>query len=382
MVQKPQTAILNVSPVRSRKDWKEFQRFPWKVYADLPSWVPPLLSTQRRELDSNRGPFFEDGSTAEFFIARRGREVVGRIAAIRNERHLSRHHDDVGFFGFFEAIDDVDVAGALLARAEAWLCDQGLIVSRGPASFTLGDPCGVTIKGIDIRPSLLTGYTPLYYAGLLESCGYHKIRDLLCYHVSMDALERNLLKYESAFAQLEKSGVEIRHADRNHMERDARIFARVFSESWDHNWGSFPLLADDFLRAARELGPYFDHRLASIATVFGEPAAVMLVVPDPWEIIQKLNGRIGPGGLLKLLGGINRVERCRIVVLGALPEFRRYPIGPLALRGFQERRADFPALKTIDMSWILEENEITRDLAESLGGEHCRTLRMYDKYLD
>ena len=372
----------HVSPVRTRSDWKAFLHLPWRIYRDLPNWVPPILSAQKRELDPKHGPFFRDGSTAEYFLARRDNEVVGRIAAIRNERHLARQRDRVGFFGFFESIDDVSVASALLSRAEEWLSSQGLAASRGPASFTINDPAGVTIRGAEIRPTLLTGYTPGYYAGLLEACGYHKIRDLLGYHLSFDDLEQSLFRYESAFTETAASGVRIRHLDRAHIERDAEIIARVFSESWDGNWGSFPIHGEELVLAAKELGPYFDERLGYIATVYDEPAGVFLTVPDPWEIIQKLNGRIGPTGWIRLAAGRNRVERCRLIILGALPRFRHFPIQPLMLREIQKRRDDYPAMRTIELFWILEDNRVTCELAGAVGGKHVRTQRIYEKFLD
>ncbi len=376
--------MLTVSPVRTHRDRRAFLRFPWRVYRDFPQWVPPTLSHQRREIDPRRGPFFTDGfgSTAEFFLARRDGEIVGRIAAIRNERHLTRHQDGVGFFGFFESLDDPGVAHALLAEAERWLRERGLTVARGPTSFTLNDAAGITILGTNVRPSLLSGYTPPHYADLLTSAGYRKARDLLTYHLTFDALERALFQYEGTFADVKRSAVAIRQLDRSCLEREAELLARVFSASWDDNWGAFPILPADLVRAARELGPYFDERLGYVVTVFGEPAAIFLAVPDPAEVLHKLNGRLGPLGALRLLAGRHRVTRCRVLLLGSLPEFRQHPINPLMLRTIQERRRDFPALQTIELAWILEDNRITRDLAEAFGAKHCRTQRIYDKFLD
>ena len=344
--------------------------------------VPPFSPTNDENSTPPAARFFPTATDRPPPISRRKDETVGRIAAVRNERHLARHEDGLGFFGFFECIDDPDVARALLDEAESWLRSSGLAVVRGPTSFTINDPAGVTIFGTDIRPRLLVGYTPTYYAELLTSCGYRKARDLLSYHLTFDSARPHALQIRSAFANIERSGVAIRQIDRENLDAEAELLARVFSASWDGNWGAFPVLAKDLSRAARELGPYFDDRLGYVATVHGEPAAIFLAVLDPWEIVQQLNGKLGPHALVRLATGRNRVDRLRVILLGSLPEFRHYPIGPLMLQTLQQRRKDFPNIRTIELSWILEDNQITRDLAEAFGGEHCRTVRIFDKYLD
>lgn len=376
--------MLEITTVGSRRDREAFLRFPWEVYRGDPAWVPPILSVQRREIDPKRGAFFQDGfgSKAAFFLARAEGRVVGRIAAIRNERHLARHRDGVGFFGFFESVDDVKVAAALLAEAEAWLKAEGLEVSRGPTSFTLSDPAGITIQGGGIRPALLLAHTPPYYANLLTANGYHKARDLLGYRLSLDEVERKLLNYDAELAAAETAGIVIRELRMDRIHEEAALFADVFSRSWDRNWGAFPMLADDFLHASKELGPFFDPRFGAVIEVHGEAAAVFLGVPDVWQILQGLDGRIGPAGLWRIWRERHRLECLRLIIVGVLPEFRKLPLGALVLNQIRRHREAFPALRTIELSWILEDNRITRQLAESVSAAHCRTLRIYDKELD
>jgi GNAT superfamily N-acetyltransferase len=376
--------MLEITAIRSRRDREAFLRFPWEIYGEDPAWVPPILSAQRREIDPERGAFFQDGfgSKAAFFLARDEGRVVGRIAAIRNERHLARHQDGVGFFGFFESVNDPVVAASLLAKAEAWLKAGGLEVSRGPTSFTLSDPAGVTIQGGGIRPALLLAHTPAYYADLLTANGYHKARDLLGYRLSLDEVEANLLRHDAELAAMETAGIAIRELRMDRIEEEARLFADVFSRSWDRNWGAFPMRAEDFLHASKELGPFFDPRFGAVIEVYGEPAAVFLAVPDVWQILQGLDGRIGPTGLWRIWRDRHRLECLRLILVGVLPEYRRLPLGALVLQQISRHRGDFPALRTIELTWILEDNRVTRQLAESVGAKHCRTLRIYDKELD
>ena len=375
--------MIDVTPVVTRSDREAFLRFPWRIYRDLPQWVPPILSSQRKEIDPERGFFFTDGfgSKAAFFLAWDRGEVVGRIAAIRNERHLLHHRDGVGFFGFFESIDDRAVAAALLGRAEEWLAAEGLTIARGPTSFTLNDPFGVLIRGAEIRPSAQIGYTPAYYAGLLEGCGFYKVRDVLIYQGAVEELAANLFQFEHLFEDPAFEGIEVRTIDVARLEEEAELFTRVFSESWARNWGSYPLVAGDLIHAYRELGPFFDPELGGIATVKGKPAGVFLAGPDPFEILHGLNGKLGLRGIWRILRDRKRLERIRLFIFGTLPEFRKVPIGPLLLKALQDRRDRYPSVKTFEFSWILEDNLPTRQLAEALGAKPVQTLRLYEKHV-
>jgi len=374
--------MLTVTALQDSKDWKEFLRLPWKIYQDFPQWVPPLVSDQKRELDREKGAFFNDGfgSGAEFFLCRDGKEVVGRIAAIRNERHLARHDDGVGFFGFFECLNREGVARALLDRAESWLKEEGLLVSRGPTSFTLNDPAGVMIKGHHLVPAFLMGYSPPYYADLLENCRYRKARDLLGYHLSMDDLEKNLFPYEAFHPEAQNVKITTRPIERKNLENEAKLIADLFSESWNRNWGAFPILSEELVKGARELGPYFDERLAYLAFVGDEPAGVFLAIPDPSEIIREMDGRRSLKGVLKILTTRKKFERIRLLLFGSLARFRELPIAPALVSEIYKRKADFPSLKTVELFWILENNQPSKQLAEALGALQVQTLRIYERF--
>lgn len=375
--------MISVMTVKSRADWKEFLRFPWSVYREYPEWVPPIISEQKKELRPESGTFFHDGygSTAEYFLAHRDGEVVGRIAAIANERHRQTHRDGVGFVGFFESIDDKGVARALFEEAETWLGQRGFFLSRGPASFTIYDPAGVTIFGGDLRPGLGMAYTPAYYAELFESCGYRKARDLYAYRFTSECADPALLHSKiTAFDQETAEEIEIRSL-KAHDRSDAEIIARIFNRSWEKNWGAIPLLADDFLHIQKEMGPFADERLVYLASKDGLPVAFFVASLDPGEILQKMNGRVGPKGLYEMLFERNRIKHARVILMGVLPEHRNGPAVIRLLLEFYRHWKDFPSLESIEFSWILEDNTAMRKLVESIGARHSHTFRVFEKFL-
>jgi hypothetical protein len=117
---KHDTSAITVRPVRSRSDLRLFIRSQWNFYRNDPNWMPPLVKERMKLLDTRRNPFFAHAEI-ELFLAMENGEVVGRIAAITNERHNQTHGDSVGFFGFFECQNRPEVAQLLFDSAAQWL---------------------------------------------------------------------------------------------------------------------------------------------------------------------------------------------------------------------------------------------------------------------
>ncbi len=95
---------VRIDTVASRRDLKRFIRFPWKVYPGDPNWVPPLLVEMKAKLDRAKNPFFEHAEM-RLFLARRGKETTGRVAAVIDESHNRVHGEKVVFFGFYESLN-------------------------------------------------------------------------------------------------------------------------------------------------------------------------------------------------------------------------------------------------------------------------------------
>jgi hypothetical protein len=374
--------MISVSKVNSRADWRDFLHFPIRVYKEYPEWVPPVFSKQKRQLCPASGRFFNDGagSTAEYFIARRSGEVVGRIAAIANETHRKTHRDGVGFFGFFESIDDERVAAALLAEAENWLAARRFFISRGPTSFTIYDPAGVTVFGGNTRPGMGMAYTPPYYERLLESRGYRKSRDLLAYRCTLDRARS--ARRRSSFAGLEENMDDLCiRSVKPHDRSDAGTIAGIFNLAWERNWGAIPMTADDFLHLQKEMGPFADPRLAYLASKDGKPVGFFIASLDPGEILQGTNGRVGPGALFKFVFGRKRIRLARVISLGVLPGHRNSSAVARLLFEFYRHWNEFPCLESLEFSWILEDNWPTRRLVEKIGGVHSHTFRVFERFL-
>jgi GNAT superfamily N-acetyltransferase len=369
--------VIDVRPVRSRRQLRRFVALPFRIHAGNDRWVPPLVSERLAFLDRRRNPFFRH-SEAELFLAERGGEAVGRVAAIENRRHLETYRDGTGFFGFFESIDDPAVASALLEHAAAWLLRRGLTRLRGPASFTINDECGVLLDAYDLPPVLLMAYNPPYYPRLLERCGLRKSQDLFAYRLEVPAAvpARVVAAAQAAAAR----GVVVRGLDFGRLEAEVSRVHGIHSRAWAENWGAVPLTGEEIAALANELLAFADRELVFLAELDGEPVGVSVTVPDFNQALRAAHGRLLPLGWLRLLAARRRIDAVRVLILGVLAEHRGRGVDA-ALYARTMTAAARRGYRWGELSWILESNLPMRRVAESLGAAHYKTYRLYDRDL-
>ena len=367
-------AGLEVRPVRTRRDRARFIRLPWRIYAGDPNWVAPLLVERRAFLDRRKNPFFGH-SDAELFLAERGGEVVGRIAAIENRRHLETYVDGTGFFGFFECVEDPAVARALIGAAAGWVRARGLRRLRGPMSFTINDECGLLLDAFDRPPVLLMSYNPPYYAALLESAGLAKAQDLFAYR--MEVPQRVPERLAAAAAAVAARGIVVRKLDFSRFDEEVERVHRIHSQAWAQNWGAVPLTVEEMRALAAELKPLADRDLVFLAEEAGEPVGVSVTVPDIHQALRLAHGRLLPFGLLRILWAKRRIDAVRVLIMGVLPGHRFRGVDAAMYAAMIESAAR-KGYRWGELSWVLESNPAMNRVAERLGAERYKTYRIYD----
>lgn len=367
--------MLRIVPVEGGRALERFLRLPWQIYRGNPCWVPPLIAEQRRALSPASNPFFQH-SRAQLFLAERGGEAVGRIAAIENRRHLEAYSDGTGFFGFFECVEDPGVARALVGAAGDWVRERGLGRLRGPTSFTINDECGVLLDAFDRPPVLLMTYNPPYYPALLEACGFAKAQDLLAYRY--DVLPETPPALVAAGRRVEANGIRIRNVDLSRFDEElARIHA-VHSAAWAENWGAVPLSREEMRLLAKALLPVIDPELVFLAEQSGETVGVSVTLPDFNQALRHLDGRLLPFGWAKLWWHRRRIDAVRVLIMGVLRSHRHRGIDA----AFYARMLDAARPKGYrwgELSWILESNLPMRRVLEGLGATVYKTYRIYDR---
>ena len=372
-------AEATVQRVRGRADRAEFLAVARWVYRDRPRWVPPLEADLARQIDPARGDFFRH-SRAEFFLARRGGRAVGRIAAMRNERHLAAHADGVGFFGFFECEDDAGTAAALLRAAEGWLRAEGLVSALGPANFSIQDEAGVLTEGFDLSPMTGMAYSPPYYAALLEATGYGAAKDLWVYRLRREDWRPEQGERIQRLAERVAPDVTVRCLRLAEMPAEAARLASVFAEAWRDNWGAQPITEAEFLAYGREYRRFIDPRLILFAERGGECLGIAVAMPNMNEAVAAGGGRLLPWGWWRLLRGRARARSARVFLLGIRPSARRLGL-PARFLGALRDVLERSRIDELEFSWVLPENVELVAMLERFGVRRVQVLRLYRKNL-
>ncbi|HEX8360070.1 MAG TPA: hypothetical protein VF613_08185 [Longimicrobium sp.] len=377
----PSTA-LRVREVPRGESLRPFIDLAWKVNARDPQWVPPLRMALEAALDRKKHPFHLHADVA-YFLAERGKEVVGRIAAIVNHRHNEFHEDRVGFFGLFEAVDDPAVARALVDAAAGWVKARGMDTLRGPVNLSTNEEVsspGVLVEGFDTPPTVTMSHNPPYYGALLEGAGLAKSMDLLAYWIGSAVPPERLVRGVERMTRRE--GVTLRSLRMKHLDEEVRIIQEVYNSAWSRNWGFVPMTDEEFAYLAKDMKSVVDPDLCMIAEKEGRPVGFSLTLPNLNEALRHLpDGKLFPFGLFKFLWHRRKIGSARIMTLGLRPELQTSSgIGAaMYLRTFQV--AGEKGYNTGEASWILENNLLMRQALEKVGFEQYKTYRVYDRAL-
>ncbi len=371
---------VRIAPVRNRQDLHQFTQLPWQLYSDDPAWVPPLLFDLKKLLSPKKHPFHKHADV-QYFLARLNGQVVGRIAAIVNHRHIQFHNESVGFFGFFESIDDQDVAQALLAAAEQWVGQRGVRSVRGPMSFSTNEECGLLVNGFNTAPMVMMSHHRPYYARLIRTAGYAKAKDLLAYLIDLreDATIPERLVHGVQRLQ-RKQAITIRSIDVRRFEEEVRLLHGIYHRAWEHNWGFVPMTEAEVDLLAHTLRLVADPKLCLIAELDNRPVGFALALPDYNQVLRRMNGRLFPLGGLKLLWYKRRIDALRVLLLGTNPDVRvRGLDAMLYLKLWQEVLAY--GYRLVECSWILEDNWSMQRGLERMGARIYKTYRVFEKTL-
>jgi hypothetical protein len=372
---------IEVRPVQSSSDLMRFIKLPWRLYRNSPRWVPPLISERKHHLDRSANPFFQHAE-AEYFLAWRDGQPVGRITAQVDHRFNEFQRNDWGLWGFFEAEDDPEIANALLAAAEAWLRERGRDNMVGPMDFTTNHECGLLVDGFERAPQILENWHHPYYGALIEGYGLTKVMDLFKWELKIADREKMLpIMFELADKVEPKYGVKVRPMRKHDFENEVRAFMEVYNAAWESNWGFVPLTEAELKAYAKELKPILDENWAWIAeSEEGQVVGAALSIPDYNQVLAKLNGRLLPIGWAKALAARRKIDSVRVFALGVKRDWQHTGV---AAKFYVEHfnSAGRTPQTWGEMGWILETNKAMNRGMEAMNGRIVKRYRLYEKPL-
>jgi GNAT superfamily N-acetyltransferase len=370
---------VTVRPVAGNRDLKRFIELPYRLRRDDPQWVPPLRFERRQFLDRSKNPYFEHAE-AEYFLAERDGEVVGRITAQVDRRWDEFQGGSDGMFGFLELEDDPEVVRALVDTACAWVRERGRERILGPMDFTTNDECGLLVEGYDRQPIILQPWNPPHYKELVEGLGMTKAMDMRMWDLWLGKLKQGNEfdpMIEAAAKIAEDKGVVVRSMRKRELEAEIGRFMEVYNEAWSRNWGFVPITEAEVAFQARNLKPILVEDWAMIAEQNGVVVGAALTLPDFNQVLKKMNGRLFPFGWWHVLTGRRKIDRVRVFALGVKREYQHLGVAAALYKRHRET-AEYMPQKGGQTGWILETNKSMNRAMEGMGGTIAATYRLYE----
>lgn len=365
---------------------RDFIQAGFEVFRGDPAWVPPLAMMIKERLDPKKDPSHAHMDVALFTAWKNG-ALVGRVSASVDRAWLDLWKDETGHFGYFDTIDDEEVARALLAHAEAWLRGKGMKRVNGPMSLSANQEIGILVDGFEHPPVLDMGHSRAYQGGLAEKCGYAKEKDLYAwrYESTGQFNARTLKAWEGVQALPE---VKLRSVNTSKLRDELGVIMDIYNENWAGKWGYVPVTAAELDKMASDMSLVLDPSIAFIAEVDGKPAGMCITIPNLNEVISDMDGKLFPFNWAKLLWRtkVNRPASSRLILLGVRQEYRknvrRY--GGLSAAMYVEvaKRGLAKGYKWAELGWTREDDAPINLGIRSMGAKVYKTYRVYEKRLD
>jgi GNAT superfamily N-acetyltransferase len=370
---------LQILPVSNDRDLNDFICFPWKVYPQDSNWVPPLKKEIQRLLDVEKHPFWKF-SRRKLFLARRGGEIVGRIAGIIDDNHNKYHNERMGAWGFFECMNDREAASRLFSAVEDWVAKEGMTFLRGPLNPSTNYTVGLLIEGFEQKPTIMMPWNHPYYVDLVEGAGFTKVKDLITMYMTQE--DRPSERIERLARRVEEKGkIRSRNGSRKNVDSEMALIADIYKSAWADNWGFIPMTEDEVREMGRNLLPIMREELTFFMYCEDEPVGVVIILPDMNPLLKRLNGKIGPAGIIKYLLYRREVRGYRGVIFGVKKPYQKRGVPLVAanhltrfLRG--KKGADY-----LELGWNLEDNDGINKLEIEGGARINKKYRIYEKSL-
>ena len=366
---------LEIQQVHMPKDAGRFVKSWWRVYRDDPMWVPPLVFERKAFFDPKKNPYWNNAH-AGYFMAIRDGEAVGTIGVCVD--HLYQQDDEgCGFFGFFEFVDDVDVARALFEAGCAWLREQGMVRVLGPFMFNTNQEFGLLVDGFDTTPTIANPHNSAYYEAIYLELGLKKAMNWYAYLLPRELGVPPKIKRVSDWYLKRHPEVNIRTVDVSRWDEEAALIYKVYDDAWEHNWAHVKLTEPEFKKLTADFKQILDPSLCFIVEVDGEVAGMSITLPDYNKVVKKMNGGLFPFGWYHFLFGRKAIDQIRIFILGIRQEYQHMPLGaPIYVKTW-ERGLEM-GMRAAEASLILETNHRMRGALEKMGAYAYKTYRTYE----
>ena len=348
------------------REWLHLDR---KIYRDAPMWVCPLDNDIERVFDSQRNHLFDNGEAIRWIAYDEDGEAVGRIAAFYN-REQARVTDNMGCCGFFESIDDQEVANMLFDAAREWLSERGLEGMDGPVNFGSRDSWwGLLVEGFDYQPLYGNNYHQPYYKALFENYGFRNYFNQNSYIWRAESDVLSEIALEKAHRLLANPDYQIRDMSDTDLSVAAEQLRTIYNKAWLLFTGVKPMTSEEAQKLMRTLRPIIDRKLIYFAYHNDEPIGFFVMVPDLNRIIGKFGGKFGLWQKLRLMWELkvrHSCDRAFGIIFGITPEFQGKGVESAIMTYILENyvKRGLCPYRSFEFAWIGDFNPVMNRMIE------------------
>lgn len=375
--------MITIEPVSidDKKTVNEFLMLPFSIYKNTKQWVPPILSDIKAMLDPKKHPFY-DHSDAQFFIARQGGKVVGRIGALENKPFNKTHGTHQSQFYLFESIEDQEVANALFERCFEWAHARDLNEVVGPKGLSPFDGYGIQIEGFEHRQMMtMMNYNPEYYVRMVEALGFQKEVDFVSCYIKREDFILPEKVHRVAERVVEKGTFEVKKFTKtSELKKWADAIGEAYNQTFVNNWEYYPLTKREVDFALNNLISVADPRLIKIILFEGKVVGFLFGFPDVSAALQRAKGHLTPWSIVDLLRVMKKTNWVSLNGAGVLPEFHGRGGNALLYSEMDKTIHDY-GFEHFELTQVAESAVQMRKDLINLGGKAYKNHRVYFKHI-
>jgi len=370
---------IQILSVETKQQFKEFYNLSFEIYKNNPNWLPMFWKEFNEFFDKNN--LFWDHSEYQLYLAKKGNTIIGRIAAIIDHSFCEISGKNIGFFGFFECIENYACAELLFNKSEQWLASKGMDMIRGPINGRVDMGCGFLLNAYDTPTSLLSTYSPPYYVSFAEQYQMAKCRDLILYRIDLTKpLPHQLKKKHNQSSQ---QGINIRPFNRWRIGKEFIWWIPMFLRTFSTHWGYIPVSENEVRTrfGIKNLRWHIDPFLFLVAEYQEQPIAYLWATPDYNQLFSSMKGKFSLLDYFKVFFRRHSITQGKLHLIGIEKEFRNHAVGSslnyAVLNEMKKRGYD-----TAEVGWIDEENQIAHITIALTGAIPHKKHRVYEKKIE
>jgi hypothetical protein len=348
---------------------REFLELPKRLYKNNRNWVCPLDDDIEKVFDPMRNRKFDDGEAIRWIVRDERGVVVGRIAAFYNREDAAIEEQPTGGCGFFESIDNQQVADMLFDAARDWLAGKGMEAMDGPVNFGSRQSWwGLLVEGFEFQPLYENPYNPPYYIQLFENWGWKNYFNQYTYNRKMKTGIFSQSVYDRVKRLEESPGYRFEHIKLRDLEQVAENFRMIYNKAWAHHSGVKPMEKEEAAKMMQTMKPIIDERLIYFAYFNNEPVGFYIMVPDLNRIIGRFHGKLNFINKIRLwtmLKLTHKADRIFAIIFGVTPEFHAKGIESGIIHAFESEVGKGMHYNSLELAWVGDFNPIMMRMVEN-----------------